>query len=268
MICDSLVRPGRHLRRPLLSLLAGGVLLALMPAAAAARIQIIGSPLSVAATRNTAENLSYLGTYTAVPPSPQAPKGVFHTFHYGADTALWNVAQAKGLPRAPSSGQARRVRLKGCAVAASGGPAPLRQIHFQDLAPLPGGGARVKLTSQPFDIPVCGQNGASGKTVTSYTPINLCMSAGDYAAFNDEGGYVENIYRAGVPYKVLGAVKGSKTDSFLMGNGTGNGAVLSPSVLEPDGGFASNKGDELMLQVVFATGSSATHICPGGSARS
>jgi hypothetical protein len=249
-------------------LVVGALALAMLPASAAAKIQLIGSPLSVPATRNTAENLSYLGTYTAVPPSPQAPKGVFHTYHYGADTALWNVALAKGLARAPSAGQARKVRLEGCAAAVRGGPAPLTQIHFQDLSPLPGGGAKVKLTSQPFDIPVCGHNGASGTTVTSYTPINLCMSAGDYVAFNDEGGYVENVYRAGVPYKVLGAVKGSKTDSFLMGNGTGNGAILSPSVLAANDGFASNRGEELMLQVVFATGSSATHICPGGSARS
>ncbi len=263
--------PAIHFTRPRLALVAGLALcgmLALLAAGAQARVQVIGSPLSVPATRNTAEDLHYLGTYTAVPPSPEAPKGVFHTFHYGADTALWNVAQSKGLPRAPSNGQALKVRLEGCAQGARSGPAPLTQIHFQDLAPLPRGGARVKLTSQGFTIPVCGQNGAGGSTVTTYDPINLCMSAGDYVAFNDEGGYVENIYRAGVPYKVLGAVKGSRTDSFLRNNGTGNGAMLTPSLLAANEGFAANKGEEVMLQVLFATGSSATHICPGGSARS
>jgi hypothetical protein len=248
--------------------LLAGLTAILAPAGASAAITTFGSPLSVAATRNTAENLSYLGTYTAVPPAPDAPKGVFHTFHYGADTALWNVAQTKGSARAPKTGQARKVRLEGCAQSARGGPAPLTQIHFQDLSPLGGGRARVKLTSQAFDIPVCGHNGASGSTVTSYDPINLCVSAGDHVTFNDEGGYVENVYRAGVPYKVLGAVRGSTMDSFLLGNGTGNGALFSPSVLGADGGFAANKGDELMLQVVLATGSDATHICPGGTARS
>ena len=135
-----------------------------------------GSPLSVPATLNTAENLGYPGTYTRVPPAPDAPNGVSHTFHYGADTALWNVGLSAGDARAPATGQALKVSLEGCAQAACGGPAPLTQVHFQDLSPLPAGGARVNITSQAFDIPVCGQNGASGSTVTSYEPMNPSTS--------------------------------------------------------------------------------------------
>jgi hypothetical protein len=243
-----------------------GLLAGLAPAAASASIETIGSPLSVRATRNTAENLDYVGTFTPVPVSPEAPNGIFHTFHYGADTALWNVGQAKGLPRAPAAGQALKVRLEGCAQAAQNGPAPLTQIHFQSLEPVAGGGVKVNLTSQGFSIPICGQDGASGSTVTSYDPINLCLGGGDYVGFNDEGGYVENVYRAGVPYKVLGAVKHSTTDSFLKDEGTGNGSLLSSSVRAANEGFASNKGEELMMQVTFATGSDATHICAGGTA--
>ncbi len=242
---------------------------ALVPIAASsahAAITTFGSPLSGPATLNTAENLGYPGTNTAVPPRPEAPNGVFHTFHYGADTAIWNVAQGSGLAQVPGTGQALKVSLEGCAEAARNGPSPLTQIHFQDLSPLPGGGAKVNLTSQGFDIPICGQNGASGSTVTSYEPINLCVSAGDYVGFNDEGGYVENIYRNGVPYKVLGAVRGSMADSFLLGNGTGNGAILSPSVLNADYGFAANEGEELLMQVTLGTGADATHICAGGTA--
>jgi len=243
------------------------VLLA-VPVTASASIQLIGSPLSVPATRNTAEDLDYRGTFTAVPISPEAPKGVFHTFHYGADTALWNVAQGRGLPRAPRAGQALKVRLEGCAEPARSGPPPLTQIHFQDLSPLRGGGAKVNLTSQGFNIPVCGKQGANGSTVTSYEPINLCVGAGDYVAFNDEGGYVENIYRAGVPYRVLGAVKGSRVDSFLKNDGTGNGSVMPASVRGANEGFTSNAGEELLMQVTLGRGSDATHICAGGTARS
>ena len=246
----------------------GGTVLALAPATAGAKIQVIGSRLSVPATRNTAEDLAYTGTFTAVPVSPEAPKGIFHTFHYGADTALWNVAQASGSPRAPRAGQALKVRLEGCAESSRSGPAPLTQIHFQDLSPLPGGGAKVNLTSQGFNIPVCGEPGASGSTVTTYEPINLCVGAGDYVAFNDEGGYVENIYRAGVPYRVLGAVRRSMADSFLKNDGTGNGSVLSARVRAANEGFASNRGEELMMQVTLGSGSDATHICAGGTATS
>ncbi len=250
----------------LLTGLAGFLPAVLAPAGANAAIQVIGSPLSVPATLNTAENLSYQGTNTVVPPSPEAPNGVFHTFHFGADTALWNVAQASGAASMPATGQALKVDLEGCARPAAGGPPPLTQIHFQDVSPLPGGGATVNLTSQGFEIPVCGQGGASGSTVTTYEPVNLCVSRGDYVAFNDEGGYVENIYRAGVPYEVLGTVPGSTADSFMRNDGTGDGATMSASDLAAMEGFASNENEELMMQVTLGTGSDATHICAGGTA--
>jgi len=247
------------------ALLLTGLVGAVGPAHSQAALLTFGSPLSAPATLNTAVDLSYLGTYTDVPASPEAPNGVFHTPHYGADTALWNVAQAGGDPQAPATGQALQVSLEGCAEAAPHGPAPLTQIHFQDLSPLPNGGARVNLTSQPFNIPVCGQDGAGYSTITTYDPINLCVSAGDYVAFNDEGGYVENVYRAGVPYQVLGAVRGSKASSFIANNGTDNGAILSSSDISANEGFASNESEELLLQVKLGTGPDATHICPGGT---
>ena len=86
------LRGAARLAGLLLSLTVAVVLLA--PAAAVAAISVFGSPLAVPATLNTAENLSYAGTNTPVPPAPDAPNGVFHTFHYGADTALWNASSA------------------------------------------------------------------------------------------------------------------------------------------------------------------------------
>jgi len=233
---------------------------------ASASITVVGSPLSTPATLNTSENLNYVGTFTQVPPNREAPNGIFHTFHYGADTALWNVALANGAASMPATGQAVKVSLEGCAQAAPGGPSPLTQIHFQDVTPLPAGGAKVNLTSQAFEIPVCGQNGASGSTVSTYEPINLCVSQGDYVAFNDEGGYVENIYRNGVSYQVLGSATGSAADSFIRSNGTGDGATFGASDRTANDGFASNQNEELMLQVTLGTGANATHICAGGTA--
>lgn len=249
-----------------LTLALVGLALFTGPTGARAAVMTVGSPLSTPATLNTAENLGYPGTYTPVPPAPDAPNGMYHTYHDGADTALWNEGLEAGSAKMPALGQAVKVSLEGCAEPASGGPTPLNQIHFQDLSPLPGGGAKVNLTSQEFEIPVCGQNGASGSTVTTYNPINLCVSAGDYVSFNDEGGYVPNVYRNGVPYRVIGAASGSTMDSFVRDRGTGNGAVFSPSDLNAANGFAVNHGEELLLQVTLGTGPDATHICAGGTA--
>jgi len=221
-----------------------------------------GSSLSVPATEDTANNLNYAGS------NVQLPGSVFHIPHDGADTALWNTQLASGAPTAPAGGQVVSVSLEGCA--RSNGLAPLTQIHFQSLSPQPGGGARVELTSQAFEIPVCGSGGASGSTVSIYRPTNLCVNQGDYVAFNDEGGFVgaQNgppPYPAGVPYMVIGAVAGSSLDSYIANDGAGNGAVFSPSETSASDGFATNAGEELMLQATLATGPDATPICPGGT---
>ncbi|HEX5853445.1 MAG TPA: hypothetical protein VFY36_10175, partial [Solirubrobacteraceae bacterium] len=215
------------------------------------------------ATLNTAEHLNYEGTNTAVPPAPDAPNGIFHTFHYGADTAIWNASQANGGPVVPVNGAVQKISLEGCAEPAVGGPRPLTEIHFQDLTPLPGGGMRINLSSQAYQIPVCEPGGASGSTVSSYEPSGLCVSQGDYVDFNDEGGYVPNIYRAGVPYRVLGAVPGSTVHTFMRDKGTNNGTVISPSDRSANDGFAATRDAELMMQVTIATGADATHICGG-----
>jgi hypothetical protein len=237
----------------------------LAPASGGAALITVGSPLSVPATLNTADNLHYAGTDTRVPPTREVPTGVVHTSHYGADAALWNTKLAHGTAAMPAPGQALKIRLEGCAVAAPGGPPPLTQIHFQSLAPLPGGGARVNLTSQPFDIPVCEHGGASDRTVSTYDPINLCVRRGDFVALNEEGGFVEGAYRAGVPYRVIGAVARSRFDSFIKGNDTHNGSVLSPRDTGAMDGFAVNAHEELMMQVVLGTGRDARYVCPGGS---
>jgi hypothetical protein len=229
-----------------------------------AALLTIGSPLAVPATLNTAENLSYRGIDTAVPPTPEFPTGVVHTDHYGADAALWNATGARGEVGVPASGQALKVALEGCAQPALSGPPPLTQIHFQDLSPLPEGGSRVNLSSQGFNIPVCGRGGASGSTVSTYEPINLCVSRGDFVALNEEGGFVPGVYLAGVPYRVLGVVRGSTVDSFIKGNGTGNGAVLSRLDSAAMDGFAASSNEELMMQVTLGTGPDARYVCPGG----
>ena len=254
----------RRVPRSLLGLMLAGLLTALAPATSNAAISTFGSPLSVPATRETANDLGYSGSNIALPGS------IFHVPHDGADTALWNTRLAGGEPAAPASGQVLSVRLEGCAQQPSGAPAPLTQIHFQDLVPQPDGGAKVNVTTQPFQIPVCGQGGASGSTVTTYAPTNFCVAQGDYVDFNDEGGFVPSLtgpppYPSGVPYMVIGAVAGSRMDSFIRNNGVGNGATFAPGDMTYHDGFASNQNDEVMLQATLGTGSDATPLCPGGT---
>jgi hypothetical protein len=64
---------------------------------------------------------------------------------------------------------------------------------------------------------------------------------------------------------VIGGVTGATMDSFIRNNGVGNGATFSPADTTNHDGFASNPGEELMLQATLATGPDATPICPGGT---
>lgn len=234
------------------------------PLTASGATLTFGSPLTAPATLDTAEDLNYEGSNVFDGPS------VFHIHHDGADMALWNVELPAGAPAAPSGGQVTSVALKGCARRPEGAPEPLTQIHFQDLTPQPGGGAKIALTSQAFDIPVCGAGGAGGETVTTYAPFNFCVSQGDYVAFNDEGGFVPTEhglppYPAGVPYMVIGRSPGATMDSFIRNGGTNNGTTISPSDRTYHDGFASNPGEELLLQATLATGADASDSCPGGT---
>jgi hypothetical protein len=229
----------------------------LAPTPSGAAIEHFGSSLKAHASLTT-NDLHYAGINTPF------GSGVVHTAHEGADTALWNVALAGGRPAAPAAGQVTAVSLEGCAQPAGGGPAPLTQIHFQALAPQAGGAAKVALTSQSFEMPVCGQHGASGSTISTYRPTGLCVDKGDYVAFNDEGGFVAGFYPAGVPYRVIAGAQRSSMDSFLLAGGTGNGAVLSPSVVAPADGFAANRHQELLLRATLATGANAIPDCRRG----
>jgi hypothetical protein len=252
----------RCLRRmAALSLLVTAVSSITAAAEASAAMTTFGSALAVSATKTTADDLNYSGSNVALPES------TFHVAHDGADSALWNVELANGSPTAPESGQITSVSLKGCAQ--SKGPAPLTQIHFQDLRPQSGGAVQINVTTQAFDIPVCGQ-GADGGTITAYQPTNFCVTQGDYVDFADEGGFVPNPtgpppYPAGVPYMVIGSTPGASMDSFIRNGGVNNGATFSPGENSYHDGFASNSGEELMLQTTLATGEDASPLCPGGT---
>ncbi len=236
-------------------------MIALAPTSAGAATMTFGSSLSVPASRDTANNLNYTGTNIPVP--GVAP---VHVNHDGADDALWNTALASGTAAAPAAGQALSVSVEGCAQPAPNGPAPLTQFHFQTLTPLPTGGATVDVTSQPFDLPICGTATAtgtlaSGSTVTSYQPTNMCVGAGDFVDFNDEGGFDPQFYPSGVGYEVIGAAGGSTMSSYIAADGTNNGDALSAMNVSASAGFANNASAELLLRTTLGTGSDSIPAC-------
>jgi hypothetical protein len=230
--------------------IAGAALAALAlwaPAGAQAAKMTFGSTLAVPATLDDANNLSYTGSNVA--------------HHDGADTALWNP----GYP-APANGQVLSVNMEGCAEPATVGPPPLTQFHFQSLVPLAGGGATVMVTSQPFDLPVCGAaspNGApaSSTTITTYQPTNMCVAAGGFVDFNDEGGFDPRAYPSGVPYLVIGSHPGFTMSSYILADGTNNGDALSAMNVSATNGFAANPNQEVLLQATLGTGTDSISAC-------
>ncbi len=169
------------------------------------------------------------------------------------DTAFWSTAvSGGGQVLAPSAGQVLAVRVEGCAKRGSRGQLPLTQIHFQVLAPRAGTAATVKVTSGPFNLPVCGGS-VSGSTVSTFHPVNMCAGRGDYVDLNDEGGFRPAGFPGGVGYELFAQAPGASTDSFTSGGGTNNGARLR-------GG--AHAGLELLMQVQLGTGRNATPLCP------
>jgi hypothetical protein len=237
---------------------------ALVPAGASAKKYSYGPRLdSGAASLSTSDGLGYPGVDTHVPASPEAPNGVIHTSHFGADTAIWNTAVNGRSAAMPRSGQAIRLQLEGCAIRPPGAPTPLNEIHFQTLTPQ-GNGVKVALSSGAFYLPVCGEGGAGPATVTTYTPVNLCVRKGDYVGFNDEGGFAEPWYRSGVPFQVLGSAKSSQIASFIRGGGTNNGDFFDPTERGTMDGFSTRSGEALLMRVELGTGPDARYVCPGG----
>lgn len=163
------------------------------------------------------------------------------------DTAFWvTTRKGGGSAQIRKRGLVRLVRLRGCARPAPTGQLPLTQVHVQSLAPGPGGTVKVKLTTGPLNIPVCG-HGASPSTVTAWRFKFLCVLKGDYVDFNVEGGFGPG-FPNGVRYEVFGRAAGAVTDSFTSANETNNGDTLTGT---------PHAGVRLLMSMVIGTGHDA-----------
>ena len=269
------------------ALIAGlGLAGALASRARATVLSPWGSNLAATPALDTANgDYSNTGSTAGTGPRVIAPDP-----HEAEDTAIWNTATSAGSAFAPADGQALYVRVKGCAVEdrtaptqqspdGQGGTVPVNTIVLQTLTPDGLGDYVNSAVSGRFVLPFCNSVDAIGRTVTTSTittfePIHMCLKQGDAVAFHDIGGFIPYQggagpwYPQGMPFRVLAAVRASSTDSFV-GVGT---STYGPGIYgqgEPDpkaSGFASEPGQELMLQVVEGIGEDAYGLCPGGKA--
>lgn len=151
----------------------------------------------------------------------------------------------------PETGQVLAVRVRGTAQPSpvDGAPPPLTQIHFSALRPQPDGSLQVITTSQAFDLPV----GSDPDKVTTYTPENLCVQAGDVLALSTEGGFDATYFPQGVPFQIFAPVEGSQLGFYSKHGGVMNGAQFTPSTTD---------NLELLMQYDVGTGDFATPLCP------
>jgi hypothetical protein len=209
--------------------------------------------------------------------------GVTPLAHDGADIALWNTRVKGGSATAPRGGQVRAIRLRGCAVEDQSAPSqlsvgvPVNSIEFQTLTRQSNGAYKSDVTAGTFQLPFCSSsaNPASGRistrTVTTFTPIHMCIAKGDTVDLYGLGGFVPSPigfpwYPQGIPLEVLALSSGSSMRSFL--DADISGGVYSPGA-QPrgaDSGWGVEPGEELMLQVVEGVGGDAYGLCPGGTA--
>jgi hypothetical protein len=192
----------------------------------------------------------------------------------GADTAYWLTNRAGRAVRVPADGQVTVIRIKGAAVSEPGAGPPANMVHFQTLGPADADGSRkVDLTSAFADMPI----DTPGR-ISTFQPENLCVRKNGAVAFNTIGGFGWNggdpfdphpidttHYQEGTPWQIFGAVDRSTTAWYSKDNGTKNGHVVNPSggTGAREGYGRVERGTELLMQVVVATGTDRSEACGG-----
>lgn len=196
----------------------------------------------------------------------KAKAGAVEAHH--SDTVYWHgrVSQGGGA-KAPATGQVLAVKVKGKALSSHQPTDPSRggetMIHFQTLAPQPGGRMQVKVTSQAFFLPT---REAGSQTVTTFRPINMCIAKGESVGLNSVGGWDgvpdgTGPYPSGTPLRIFARTKKVRRAQYRWFEGagmTGNGGVF---------GATQVRKRELLMQLRLGTGGDATINCPGGSKR-
>ena len=222
----------RGLKRTCATITAG---LTLLPAAAVAAEQTIGSDLTAPATIARSD-----------------PN----------DVVWWHGDAAAGAVDVPVKGQAIIMRLKGGTQQPNGPSAnpDYDMIRFVVLRPQGDGTWRTTATSVAHRAPVIGKGGADANTITEFTSEwPLCVEPGDRIGLVSVGGFDARLFPNGLPYQVFAQTAGPTLHEFHAGGMIDQGKTVIRADRVPR--------TELLLQVVIGTGESARPTC-GGSAPS
>ena len=167
---------------------------------------------------------------------------------HGADSVFWSPGT-----RMPAYGQVTTIRIKGVMATTPGAPAPFTggSGNFSALSPGSGGSVIVRQRSQPVDLPA----GGDPEQVSTFQPEHLCVRTGEYVGFTNYGGFNPQFYPNGVPFQMFSQVPGANTRFYTKDRGTGDGARLSGT---------DHPGQELLMQIVLATGANVGPLCPRG----
>jgi hypothetical protein len=264
------------------------LVLAFPVAASATVLPPWGSDLSATPNYDTANGYYSSSTSTfSGNPAPGASNAISPQYHSGDDLAVWNTGSAF---TAPQGGQVLAIKVKGCAwkdatvpydPTSQNGTGPdgeqysagvnVRWLDFQAIHHQPDGSyVQDGQTAAGFLMPFCSYpsspttGAVNTSTVTTFTPIHLCINQGDAVDFYDIGGNIPNPsgpswYPNGVPFYVIsGGSSGNAIDSFAH-------AETSPSSFSGSN-LASESNEQLMLQVIEGVGQDAYGLCPGGTA--
>jgi hypothetical protein len=266
-----------------LALVAAAAFVGISATRASADTVIFGSDLSAPATLDTA-NGAYPGGRPGAGSTVIAPNP-----HAAADTSVWNTAGPATLS-SPLNGQILSIQLEGCAREDMSAPmqtslgVPVNMIAFQTLNPS-GGNYTVATdigddaTGVDFTLPFCSESSdvtagqVNTSTVTTYTPLHVCLNQGSFVDFHDIGGFVPAQngqgpwYPEGVPFDVLTSQAGAGIDSYIEDRASLPGDVFSPSDTSPTLGWGSQTGEQVQMEIVLATGGDEYRFCPGGTAQ-
>jgi hypothetical protein len=177
--------------------------------------------------------------------------------NHQADVLYFNQEGQKNTTQSPVDGEIVAVRIKGTILPRRSGAATKeidRLFHIQTLKPNGNGNYTVLTSSNnyyfPFDV--------DPNTVSEYKSASpQCVSAGDIVDFNDIGGWQGNPGDPdGTRYQIF---QRSPGNNVLWFSGDAKTNIGQSFTAEPP-----MREQEIMMQVVVATGYDAATNCPGG----
>ena len=130
-------------------------------------------------------------------------------------------------------------------------------MHFVVLRPAGDGTWRTTATSVDQRMPVISDPDAISTYTSGVAP--LCVQPGDRIGLASVGGFDPQLFPAGLPYQVFGAVQGALAQEFRAGGAIAENRTVVRGDRVPDA--------ELLMQVVIGTGPDARPTC-GGTAPS